>query len=98
LDDKAMSVARLALRQQRNSLLPVGRLPTELLRIIFAFSSETDRAWTEEGPTTKIGWLTVTHVCQRWRYVALEHPGLWTHICVHALGPGWANAFAERAR
>ncbi|KAI0051928.1 hypothetical protein FA95DRAFT_1618635, partial [Auriscalpium vulgare] len=97
-EDEAMSVARLALREQRNSLVPVGRLPTEIIRNIFTLSSEIDRPWIHECPTTKIGWLTVTHICQRWRHVALEHPGLWTHILVHALGPGWANAFAERAQ
>ncbi|KAI0041441.1 hypothetical protein FA95DRAFT_694163 [Auriscalpium vulgare] len=94
-DDETMRVARLALRQQRNSLLPVARLPTEILRDIFTLCSNIDRPWMEAWPTTKMGWLAVTRICQRWRNIALEHPGLWTHVLVDAFGPVGADAFAD---
>ncbi|KAI0046761.1 hypothetical protein FA95DRAFT_1572960 [Auriscalpium vulgare] len=93
----AMSAARRALRQQRNALPPVARLPPETLRNIFAFCSEVDEPWIEKGPGSYLGWLAVTHVCQRWRDVALSHTGLWAEI-LHSLGCGWTEAFAERAQ
>ncbi|KAI0041453.1 hypothetical protein FA95DRAFT_1471938, partial [Auriscalpium vulgare] len=94
---EAMSAARHALRQQRNSLLPVARLPPEILRTIFAFSSEIDLPWIENGVRIRLGWLAVTHVCRRWRVIAVEHTALWTDFS-WPLGPGWTEAFAERAR
>ncbi|KAI0044450.1 hypothetical protein FA95DRAFT_1597377 [Auriscalpium vulgare] len=96
IDDEAMSAARRALRLQRNSLLPVARLPPEILRSIFTFCSDIDHPRIEGWRSTCIGWLTVTQICRRWRSVALEHPGLWTHV-YSSLGPVWADVFVERA-
>ncbi|KAI0041443.1 hypothetical protein FA95DRAFT_1611006 [Auriscalpium vulgare] len=98
VDDEAMSAARRTLHwQQRNSLIPVARLPPEIIRAIFAFCSDIDRPWIEEGLSDYPGWLAVTHVCRRWRDVALEYPGLWADV-LYSLGPAWADAFVERAQ
>ncbi|KAI0039415.1 hypothetical protein FA95DRAFT_1026921, partial [Auriscalpium vulgare] len=96
VDDEAVSAARRALRQKRNSLLPVARLPPEILRDIFTFCSEMDHPRIQVR-YYHVGWLKVTHVCRNWRNVALAHLGLWTHIS-YSLGPGWTETFAERAQ
>ncbi|TFK65084.1 hypothetical protein BDN72DRAFT_218500 [Pluteus cervinus] len=69
----------------RNSLLPVSSLPSEVLSRVFSFV-----------PVEKATVLSVTHVSQYWRYVALGDPSLWTQIDggnVHLAG-----LFAERSR
>ncbi|KAI0037795.1 hypothetical protein FA95DRAFT_1471485, partial [Auriscalpium vulgare] len=96
-DDEAMNAARRALRQKRNSLLPVARLPPETLRHIFAFCSDNDYPLMENRRSNHMGWLAVTHTCRRWRDVALEHSGLWARIS-YRLNRAWTYAFAERAQ
>ncbi|KAI0080352.1 hypothetical protein K474DRAFT_312909 [Panus rudis PR-1116 ss-1] len=55
-----------------NSLLPINRLPSELLSEVLLLLSEQSYTPSE--------WVRVTHVCQRWRDVALGCPALWTSI------------------
>ncbi|KAI0051940.1 hypothetical protein FA95DRAFT_1592984 [Auriscalpium vulgare] len=93
--DGAMNSALCALRQH-NSLLPIARLAPELLRAIFTFCSEVD--WIGYRPKFHAGWLTVTHVCERWRDVALGHSGLWAANISSSLGPTWTDAFVQRAQ
>ncbi|KAI0039420.1 hypothetical protein FA95DRAFT_1504207, partial [Auriscalpium vulgare] len=93
-----MSAARRALRQKHNAILPVERLPPEILRIIFTSCAEIDPPLLFAPlPKTRIGWLAVTHTCRRWRDVALEHSGLWAQVS-RSLGPEWADTFVERAK
>ncbi|KAK1228941.1 hypothetical protein PQX77_008006 [Marasmius sp. AFHP31] len=73
------------LNSRRNSLVPVGCLPTEVISRIFGCHVEeicpclvTDdrpnRWWT----ITPNDWLWFTQVCQRWRIVALGTATLWS--------------------
>ncbi|KAI0046757.1 hypothetical protein FA95DRAFT_1542131 [Auriscalpium vulgare] len=96
VEDEAMSAARRAVRQERNSILPVARLPPEVLRTIFTVCSDIDHPLIE-GWDFHFGWLAVTHVCRRWRDIALEHSGLWADV-LYPLGPLWAAASLERAQ
>lgn len=72
LDDKI-----LALKHQRNSLIPVGHLPPEILATVFAI-------YVANPPQKYIlrsyWWLTILHVCSRWRQIVLTCPRLWTSI------------------
>ncbi|KAI0053128.1 hypothetical protein FA95DRAFT_1601172 [Auriscalpium vulgare] len=101
VEDEAMDAVRRALNEQRNSLLPVARLPPEILRTVFTFFSEIERPWIPRSWHTTYasssGWVGVTYVCQRWRVIALEHSGLWVHVPL-TMGPMWAKEFAKRAQ
>jgi hypothetical protein len=65
----------LALLERRNELLPVNRLPAELLSHII----ETEK---RKKPAQKWQqWLLgVTQVCRRWRTVARSCPTLWNTV------------------
>ena len=62
------------LKSRRNALVPISRLPPETLVKIFSLLSfpADDSEYLE--------WISVTHVCRRWREVALYSPYLWNHI------------------
>jgi F-box-like len=53
---------------------PVFRLPTELTRLIFRECRSDIRLR-----------LTVTHICHRWREIAVNDPSLWTSIRIRAI-------------
>ncbi|KAI0031645.1 hypothetical protein K488DRAFT_86614 [Vararia minispora EC-137] len=69
-----------------NQRRPISRLPVELLHRIFClvaddypprpYDSELDRAG-------HLGWISLTHVCQRWRNVLLDMPSLWATCTCH---------------
>ena len=63
------------LRTKNSSFIigPISRLPGDVLFLIFALLAhgEKVRYWN---------WVTVTHVCKRWRTVALLCPLLWTQL------------------
>ncbi|KAI0046274.1 hypothetical protein FA95DRAFT_1573238 [Auriscalpium vulgare] len=66
---------------QHNAQVPVARIPPEILCRIFYILSSIDpsRPYGANGSEVQgsLGWLTATHVCQRWRSVALEDTSLW---------------------
>lgn len=57
-------------RRRVNALAPVNRLPDDALTSIFACGDMDDR-------------LSVSHVCTRWRTVAIYDPRLWTTLSFH---------------
>ena len=80
IDDeiKSLEESTRALKSRRNELAPISCLPPETLAAIFSFlfpfeGNENSGAGYLEG-------IRVTHVCRRWREVALNHPRLWSHI------------------
>ena len=63
-------------KRRRNSVVPVYRIPSELLVIVFtslqaiwkpAYHDQVKIAEGEKSYT--FGWMTVTHVCHSWRKV-----------------------------
>lgn len=62
-----------ALNQRRNVLVPISRLPTELLANIFVLVSDEDKGLSKCLPS-------VRHVCRSWKTISLNHVLLWTHI------------------
>ncbi|KAI0039574.1 hypothetical protein FA95DRAFT_1567105 [Auriscalpium vulgare] len=103
IQDEAAHLALLALRQKHNTLIPVARLPPEILATIFSCLRDIDiprlirtsryESWTS---WTSYGWLLVTYVCLRWRQVAVQHAELWRDIHLW-YGHEWATRFATRA-
>lgn len=83
---------------------PVYRLPAELLGIILHFSRSIDRPTTKKGrcdgkkDSLYLGWIRLTHVCQRWRHVALSDSTLWDDIRIDLLGEFWSREMISRSR
>ncbi|KAI0044100.1 hypothetical protein FA95DRAFT_303721 [Auriscalpium vulgare] len=76
----------------------IDGLPVECLGLIFAICEEDDPPKNPEdrsGPS--LGWITVTHVCRRWRDVALGYPQLWTLVAFD-LGDAWAQEMVARSQ
>ncbi|KAN0135823.1 hypothetical protein V8E53_006275, partial [Lactarius tabidus] len=70
-----------ALRLRRNALSPISSLPPEVLAASAIFSllcpQSPDR---NPGHDRHLSRLHVSHVCHRWREIALNHPSLWSHV------------------
>ncbi|EIW84685.1 hypothetical protein CONPUDRAFT_162049 [Coniophora puteana RWD-64-598 SS2] len=64
-----------ALRYRVNSYCLVCRLLPEMLAEIFAYVAESE---SSNGRERAI--VTITHVCRRWREVALAFPNLWASV------------------
>ncbi|KAI0044007.1 hypothetical protein FA95DRAFT_1608901 [Auriscalpium vulgare] len=75
-----------------NERAPIWRLPPEVLAHIFSFCEDfrlrRRRVWH---------WFTVSHVCARWRKVALDAGQLWRAIDV-SWGAEWIREAARRTR
>ena len=82
-----------ALRSRRNILAPISRLPPETLATIFSFLSPS---WNKEAGYS--AWMSVVHVCRRWRETALNHPRLWSHINFTNLTPSGVAGMLARAK
>ncbi|EJD51281.1 hypothetical protein AURDEDRAFT_111864 [Auricularia subglabra TFB-10046 SS5] len=67
---------RTALWRRRNSLLPVNRMPVEVLSTIFRMYALSLSA--EERSTRNV----VVRVCHLWRAVALGDCALWRELCL----------------
>lgn len=104
VDKHRVEAARLCRRL--NSGASVMRLPDELLAEIFALCVSV---WQDECETYPLGrrgfpnnsyspykWVRVTHVCHRWRELAVNTPRLWTNIM--ATNPEPVEVLAFRSR
>lgn len=60
------------LRERRNALAPISKLPNEIFGTIF------DATFSRQKDSRKI--MSFTHVCRKWRQVALSNPILWTYL------------------
>ncbi|TFK72271.1 hypothetical protein BDN72DRAFT_763541, partial [Pluteus cervinus] len=81
------------LKKRRNSLSPITRLSSDILLDIFQYIQPRSRRFgfvgkrTSEFPFAEhvepdhFQWVkAVTHVCSRWRDLAINSPTLWTTI------------------
>ncbi|KAM5536517.1 hypothetical protein V8D89_009794 [Ganoderma adspersum] len=83
-------------RQQMNAHAPIHALPTELLQLVFfhtlappnAFLPFDVRGAKADVRAEARRTLALTHVCRRWRNVALDTAALWTRIDTHTHTPG----------
>ncbi|KAI0061497.1 hypothetical protein BV25DRAFT_1826631 [Artomyces pyxidatus] len=78
-----------------NALSRTSRLPAELLAYVFSFCAADSKAWREMN--AGIGWVVVTHVCRRWRHIALSHPRLWRYLDF-PLSLSWAQEMISRSK
>ena len=93
-----------AMKVYLNTLVPISRLPTEILSIIFSLlpSFENFKRKCKRKCKCKsyppILTFTVSHVCHRWREISLNQPLLWNHIDFTMLSPAGAAEVLVRAK
>ncbi|TFK78923.1 hypothetical protein K466DRAFT_506495, partial [Polyporus arcularius HHB13444] len=80
-----------------NQVSPTHRFPPEVLAAIFdcVRLPRSCEDTENELPTDSRPLIAVTHVCRRWRTIALEHTSLWTGIAAYS---GSGRTFVERCR
>ncbi|KAG6848626.1 hypothetical protein H0H93_015392 [Arthromyces matolae] len=87
--------------RSRRKVNPTSRLPPEVLAIIFSEIKHEVEQFPKNAKQAKRGthmlWIrTISHVCSRWRDVALDINNLWTNI---PLGnPKWCRAMLLRSK
>ena len=81
------------LHSQRNGLFPISKLPAEILTEIFLLHQQNV---TENYTVETVDWIGITHVSQRWREIAVNFSGLWTHIPFYH--PKWAEEMIARSQ
>ncbi|KAI0309527.1 hypothetical protein OF83DRAFT_1273158 [Amylostereum chailletii] len=105
---QSVDIVRKALLHRRNALRPACRIPAELLSHIFGLlcvdwcpgeeqSSTNQEPEPADASPNNLGWIVVTHVCRRWRQVALSTAILWSNINCR-LSERWATEMFTRAR
>ena len=77
------------------ALTTISDLPVELLQQIFSYCTAFEDSLA--GNYGYPAWIPVTHVCSRWRAVALHYSPFWTSISTDAMGERWIKAFMERS-
>ncbi|TFY65839.1 hypothetical protein EVG20_g5253 [Dentipellis fragilis] len=89
----------------RNSLLPIHRLPPDILFKIFHVIATQDSTYREVKTASgkkesrycaPLDVYKLTHVCRHWKDVALQFPLLWTNIPLHKAK--WASEFLRRSQ
>jgi hypothetical protein len=95
----------LRLRSKRNTLAPVCRLPTDILCQIFyeiALPPPHDHCTSalchhdDHDMLAQYKWITITHVCRRFRHVAIAYPILWT--CLPLYSTPLHRTFLKRSK
>ncbi|THH27696.1 hypothetical protein EUX98_g6491 [Antrodiella citrinella] len=88
------------LRRRMNAIIPVARLPPEILGHIFLWYITVMATHRDPGyyRDSYHRWLTVTHVCHRWREIGLCTPNLWTDIRIGQGSVERVQAFISRAK
>jgi len=76
---------------RRNVLVPISVLPAEILARIFHFNAFSERCHLQD-------WVFFTHVCRRWRQVALDDSTLWKHFSPYLWNKEWVAERLSRAR
>ncbi|KDQ12058.1 hypothetical protein BOTBODRAFT_176822 [Botryobasidium botryosum FD-172 SS1] len=71
------------IRHRRNQLLPVHRLPSEVLALIFQLA--VDSKASQAMPLHKKAPFSLSHVSRRWRDVVVEKPSLDIELAVRPM-------------
>lgn len=92
-----------ALMPAQLPLSPIHKLVPELLADIFFYCRGPTPAdiqpvhRSSSLASSPLAWVAVTHVCSRWRHIALDQASLWTEICF-SLGRRWVAEQLLRTR
>ncbi|KAF9238631.1 hypothetical protein BU15DRAFT_75083 [Melanogaster broomeanus] len=86
-----------ALLTRNNALLPVSRLPGEILATIFLYQAYSFYQYRQYFSTWGAPpWANVSYVCRYWRDVALGCPSLWSFLIVSS--PRWTEELLSRSK
>ena len=92
----------LAWKLHRNTLVPIARLPPEILSIIFSLLSASGPSLDHFKRPSRffipITPSSLSHVCHRWREISLNLPCFWSHINLTELTPACAAEMLARAK
>ncbi|KAF9232487.1 hypothetical protein BU15DRAFT_81174 [Melanogaster broomeanus] len=81
----------------RNALLPVSRLPREILAIIFLYQAHSlHQDLRYSGMRGAPPWANVSYTCHHWRNVALSCPSLWSFLFTSC--PRWTEELLSRSK
>jgi len=80
----------LSMLSRRNTLVPISILPAEVLSRIFHFIAFSKLPHSFD--------CVFTHVCRRWRQVALDDSTLWAHFSDFPENKDWVAERLSRAR
>lgn len=81
------------IRVLRNNARPIGRLPPELLSLIFELVATPPEY--DSTPTLR-DVISLTHVCHYWRTILLNHNRVWSDIHLKGQDPGLVTQQLER--
>ncbi|KAI0059432.1 hypothetical protein BV25DRAFT_1918462 [Artomyces pyxidatus] len=88
-------------RARINATSPACWPPFEVLVFVFELLAVEQPAGLSGYPGNArqgmLGWIVVTHVCSRWRQVALEAPALWATL-TRDLGSEWLDRMVARSQ
>ena len=79
-----------------NAVVPVSCLPPEILAYIFVYCAQRCYDENLDGHTGVPEWVNVSHVCSRWRHVALNCPTMWSYMFVAS--PRWTDVSLIRSK
>lgn len=92
LDELQQRLFPLPVRPRQNALLPINRIPDEILLLVFAYLVQPVN---QDTYYDLHGIVCVSRVCARWRRIAINEPALWTEI--HACSPTQVEVFLKRS-
>jgi hypothetical protein len=97
---KSLEESIQELKYRRNALAPVSSLPTEVIDAIFLIARVTVSASsaTPGKQPDPLAWLRVTHVCHRWREIAINQPLFWNHVNFATLSSAGTAEIVARAK
>jgi hypothetical protein len=89
----------VAVKTEGNNLLPVHRLPPEIVAKVFKLIQHGCQTVDEIRPwqTYDYMWLDVMLVCRRFREVAVQTSALWNMVDHETRSPDWIQLCLERA-
>ncbi|KDQ54295.1 hypothetical protein JAAARDRAFT_196659 [Jaapia argillacea MUCL 33604] len=79
---------------------PIDTLPAEILADVIerCLPRYTPSMWTTHNPRTKPFSIEASHVCRRWREIALGDPLIWSRIAICVPQVEMFESFLERSR
>ncbi|KAF8264480.1 hypothetical protein EI94DRAFT_466671 [Lactarius quietus] len=80
------------------SLSPISSLPPEVFTAIFSLACFPGTSSLGGEPDHHLVPLRISHVCRRWREIALNQPLLWSHVGFSDLSPVGVTEILARAK
>jgi F-box-like len=97
---RKLETSARVLKLRRNALVPISHLAPEVLEIIFSFLflPEKFEPSMTGGKRDRLAWLRVSHVCHRWREIALNQPRFWSRINFNTLTLAGVTCVLSRSK